>query len=133
MEQRGNDDNLLPHPFREILKNFILVCFGEAKELKEFVLPRLRNGSIQMSKLTHQIEIFARAHRFVQDRMFGNVSEMLFDLHRILIERKPCDAGMTRSLANKSGKNFYGRGFSRTVRTEQSENLTTLDNNAEVI
>ena len=86
VQQRGRQQHLLPHAFRERRQRRVLIVF-EAEQFQEALDLRLEHRVVHAAQAADQAQVLRRGEVRVEKRLFGNVAELLSIRRQVFEDR----------------------------------------------
>ena len=126
VEERGRDQDLLPHPLGIGRHLRVLIVFEaeDADEPRDLFLERLARDA---AELTDELEVLRAGEIRIEVRFFGDVADLRLVLDRRTIHRLTVEQQLTGGRFEQARDHRHGGRLARSVGPEQAENLTGLD------
>ena len=98
----------------------------ESKELLESCNSLLSVLNLNLVDVRHEVNELITGHLLKKDMLVGNVAEVFLSLNRVGLEIMASDDNFTELVWVHTGDALDGRGFTRTVVSENTDYLTLV-------
>ena len=132
MQQRPRQSHTLLHPMTQAFDVTVL-HIRDAGQFHDVINPRRTTFGSHIKRSTEEVQILTNAHIVVGPELVRHVANKTLDLSRVAQAIHPGNRSFPRRRLDQTNEDLDRRRFSGPVRTNQPQDLTSIQSQRQII